>query len=92
MPWLRGRVLHFRSRGCELLEAGGPALESRLHKEARLWLLKDYKHKRLASYMVHRVSLGDTLDLDTVVAPNLYSQYEVHGAHTQSRTRCASSR
>ena len=49
-PWLRSRALRFKDTECELLGAGGPALETRLHKEAMLWLFKDYPHRRLVSY------------------------------------------
>ncbi|KAL3928932.1 MAG: hypothetical protein SGPRY_002181 [Prymnesium sp.] len=69
-----------RMRACELLGAGGPAAKSRvMHKEAWLWLFKDYPHKRLSSYIYHGVRLGDTLELDIVIAPNLFSLYEVSG-------------
>lgn len=33
-----------------------------MHKEAWLWLFKDYPHRRLASYVYHSMRLGDSLD------------------------------
>ena len=79
LPWLQGRVLDFRSGRCTLLGAGGPAVESNLSKDALLYMLRDYTHRRFVSYCVHGVRLSDTLPLDTTVAPNLYSLYLVQG-------------
>ena len=62
-----------------LLGAGGPAVESRMHKAAWLWLFKDFKHRRLVSYGYHGVRMNDKLEMDTTLAPNLHSVYDVQG-------------
>lgn len=45
---------------CRLPGAGGPAMESRMHKEA-LWLFKDYRRRRLVSFIEHGVRLDNTM-------------------------------
>ena len=79
LPWLRGRKLLFTGGSCELLGAGGPALETRLHKAAWLYAFRSYPHRRLLSYGIHGVRMGDTLEPDTTIAPNLFALYEVEG-------------
>ena len=79
LPWLRGRVMGFWNGRCELLGAAGPAIQSRLNKDALLSCFATFPHRRLLSYCVHGVRLGDTLALDTVVAPNLLALLDVTG-------------
>ena len=80
-PWLRRRAMRFIGAKCELLGAGGPALATRLHKEAMLWLFKDYPHRRLLSLIVHGVRMSDGMEVEmhTSVAANLDSLYDVEG-------------
>ena len=79
LPWLRGRRLLFTGDRCELLGAGGPALDTRMHKAAWLYLFRDYPHRRLLSYGIHGVRMGDTLEPNTTIASNLFALYEVEG-------------
>ena len=74
-PWLQRKAMRFKGAECELLGAGGPALETRLHKEAMLWLFKEYPHRRLLSLVVHGVRMADGMEseMHTSVAANLDS-------------------
>ena len=79
LPWLQHLVMDFRDGSCRLLGAHRPTLESAMHKAAFLWELRNYRNKRLVSFIVHGVRLGDELALDTTIAPNLFSLLEVAG-------------
>ena len=74
-----GRCGSAARRARSYLGAGGPALESQLHKEAMLWLCKDYRHRRLLSLIVHGVRMTDGLEMNTSVSANLDSMYDVEG-------------
>jgi hypothetical protein len=50
-----------------------------MHREAVLWMLRDFPHRQLVSFLVHGVTLHDDLPLQTSIAANLLSFYEVRG-------------
>ena len=79
LPWFRGRVLWERDGRCELIDTRLPATRVRMHREAVLWMLRDFPHRQLVSFLVHGVSLHDDLPLQTSIAANLLSFYEVRG-------------
>ena len=79
LPWFRGRVLWERDGRCELIDTRLPATRVRMHREAVLWMLRDFPHRQLVSFLVHGVTLHDDLPLQTSIAANLLSFYEVRG-------------
>eukprot|EP00965_Chrysotila_dentata_P010081 328414-Pleurochrysis_carterae.AAC.1 len=46
---------------------------------ALLWYFRDVPHRQLVSMCVHGVVHGDDLPLQTAIAPNLFSLYQVEG-------------
>jgi hypothetical protein len=72
-------VLWERDGKCELIDGRWPATQVRMHREAVLWMLRDYPHRQLVSFLVHGVSLHDDLPLQTSIAANLLSFYDVPG-------------
>ena len=79
LPWFRGRVLWERDGRCEIIDKRLPAAQVRMHREAVLWMLRDFPHRQLVSFLVHGVTLHDDLPLQTSIAANLLSFYEVRG-------------
>ena len=79
LPWFQGRVLWERDGKCELIDVRLPATRVRMHREAVLWMLRDYPHRQLVSFLVHGVSLHDDLPMQTSIAANLLSFYDVPG-------------
>ena len=79
LPWFQNRVLWERDGKCEIVDGRFPATRIRMHREAALWLLRDYPHRQLVSFLVHGVTLHDGLPLQTSIAANLLSFYEVRG-------------
>jgi len=79
LPWFQGRVLWERDGKCALVDGRLPATRVRMHREAALWLLRDYPHRQLVSFLVHGVTLHDDLPLQTSIAANLLSFYDVRG-------------
>jgi hypothetical protein len=79
LPWFQGRVLWERDGKCVLADGRLPATRIRMHREAALWLLRDYPHRQLVSFLVHGVTLHDDLPLQTSIAANLLSFYDVRG-------------
>ena len=79
LPWFRGRVLWERDGCCEIIDTRLPAARVRMHREAVLWMLRDFPHRQLVSFLVHGVTLHDDLPLQTSIAANLLSFYEVRG-------------
>ena len=79
LPWFRGRMLWERDGRCEIIDARLPAAQVRMHREAVLWMLRDFPHRQLVSFLVHGVTLHDDLPFQTSIAANLLSFYEVRG-------------
>ena len=79
LPWFRGRLLWERDGRCDVLDGRLPATRVRMHREAALWMLRDFPHRQLVSFLVHGVTLHDELPLQTTIAANLLSFYDVPG-------------
>ena len=79
LPWFQGHVLWERDGRCDIIDRRLPAARVRMHREAVLWMLRDFPHRQLVSFLVHGVTLHDDLPLQTSIAANLLSFYEVKG-------------